>query len=693
MSNPPNDEEQLSHFRDRDDDETARTELLELSISAAGVGTFDWDLVDGTLVWDDRLIDLFGYDKTTFDRSIHSFEARLHPEDLLRVREDLKTAIDNRGEFVSEYRIVLPGGAVRWVGARGRTLSNKHGVPVRLLGAAWDNTVRTESEARVARVMESMTTGFFSLDTSWRFTYVNSEGETVLGRSRDELLGGNLWDLFPAARGTNFEIQYRHAMETGEHVAFDAYYPAPLDAWYEVRAWRTADGLAVYFLDVTARHRNQEMALRSQQRTVLLGRITEELAGTLVLEEAASRLADLVVPTLADWCIVTLIADTSAPGDRLSLGQVTVKHEDPSKQSLLETYAQARLSVLRDDAIVVRAMETGKPQFVHGGATQSIQEMFESDDVRALLAALAPEAIAVMSLPGRNGPLGMLTIANGTARGDFTPDEMATLDHVGARAGLVMDNARLYRQQLDLAEALQRSLLSEPPQPEDMEVAVRYMPAAEAAQVGGDWYDSFMQPTGDTVLVIGDVVGHNSESAAAMSQVRTLLRGIGALDGDGPAKILQKVDKVMETLHVDTDATVVVVRLEQTAEEREQGITRLRWSSAGHPPPMVIKADGSVVQLDTPDSDVFLGVVPDYKRHEYEVTLERGATVLLYTDGLVERRGVPLDSGLAQLNRTLFSLKDCSLNELCDSVIDQMRPEASDDDISIIAVRLNAQEA
>jgi PAS domain S-box-containing protein len=693
VSNPPNDEEQLSQIRDGGDDEAARTELLELAITAAGVGTFDWDLVEGTLVWDDQLIDLFGYDTSTFDRSIHSFEARLHPEDLLRVREDLKSAIDNRGEFVSEYRIILPGGAVRWIGARGRTLVNKHGVPVRLLGAAWDNTVRAESEARVARVMESMTTAFFSLDTSWRFTYVNAEGEMVLGRSRDELLGGNLWDLFPKARGTNFETNYRRAMETGEHVAFDAYYPAPLDAWYEVRAWRTADGLAVYFLDVTARHRNQEMALRSQQRTVLLGRITEELASTLVLEEAAKRLADLVVPTLADWCIVTLIADTSAPGERLSLGQVTVKHADESMEPLLRDYAHARLSLLRNDAIVVRAMETGKPQFVHAGATAEVQDMFEAKDVRSLMAQLAPEAIAVMSLSGRNGVLGMLTVGNSAERGDFTPDEMVTLDHVGARAGLVMDNARLYRQQLDLAEALQRSLLSEPPQPDDVEIAVRYMPAAEAAQVGGDWYDAFMQPTGDTVLVIGDVVGHNSESAAAMSQVRTLLRGIGALGGDGPAEILRKVDKVMETLQIDTDATVVVVRLEQTPQERERGITRIRWSSAGHPPPMVINPNGSVMKLEVPDADVFLGVIPDFDRHEYELTLERGATVLLYTDGLVERRGIPLDAGLDQLDKALTSLQSCTLDELCDRVIERMRPEATDDDISIIAVRLHGQEA
>src|SRR3712207_594986 len=97
---------------------------------------------------------------------------------------------------------------------------------------------------------------------------------------------------------------------------------------------------------------------------------------------------------------------------------------------------------------------------------------------------------------------------------------------VAARAGLVLDNARLYRQQRDLAEGLQRSLLTAPPEPDHSQVVVRYVPAAEAAQVGGDWYDAFLQPDGATVVVIGDVVGHDTRAAAAMSQVRTLLRGI-----------------------------------------------------------------------------------------------------------------------------------------------------------------------
>ena len=679
---------------DRSVQDAVRQELLELAITAAGVGTFDWNLVDGRLEWDDRLVDLFGYDRATFDRSIEAFEARLHPEDLERVRRDLQSAIDGCREFESEYRIVLPGGATKWIGARGHALCDEAGNAVRMLGAAWDNSVRAEREARAAQVMESMNTAFFSLDASWRFTYVNAEAELVLGRTRDELLGGVIWELFPSSLDSDFEVQYRKAMSSGEHVAFDAHYPAPLDAWYEVRAYRTADGIAVYFLDVTARHKAEQAAERAAERAALLARITEELSGTSDLGQAATRLAGLIVPTLADWCIVSLIDDAATTGTRRTLGQTVARHADPQLQSILENYADIRLDELTDDSVVVQVMENSKPHFIEALAYKSMQRMFEPGQAQALLAQLAPESLAVLPVSGRSGPVGMLTLCNSANRRTISEEDLVTATHVAARAGLVMENARLYRQQLSLAEALQRSLLTEPPQPDHVQIVVRYLPAAETAQVGGDWYDAFIQPAGATVLAIGDVVGHDSGSAAAMSQVRTLLRGLGASDDHGPAEILRRVDRVMETLQVNTDATVVVARLEQSMSEAAEGVTRMRWSNAGHPPPMVINPDGSVRPLAGAMSDVFLGVLADCERNEHEVVLERGATIVLYTDGLVERRGQHIEEGLEALQRALTELAAAgrTLDDLCDETLRAMRPDDSDDDVAIIAVRLHPQD-
>jgi serine phosphatase RsbU (regulator of sigma subunit) len=288
--------------------------------------------------------------------------------------------------------------------------------------------------------------------------------------------------------------------------------------------------------------------------------------------------------------------------------------------------------------------------------------------------------------------VGILTLGNGPERGGFTPEDMTTARHVAGRAGLVLDNARLYRQQRDLAAGLQRSLLTDPPEPDHAQVVVRYVPAAQAAEVGGDWYDAFLQPGGATVLVIGDVVGHDTRAAAIMGQIRTIVRTLGAEDDLAPAEVLRRTDRVMETLQTGSAATAVVARIEQEPDERDRGLTRVRWSNAGHPPPMILQPDGSVLVLATATADRLLGVTPDAPRRESVVALDRDAVVLLYTDGLVERRDQNLDDGLERLQRTLAELAGRSLDELCDELLARMLPPDPDDDVALVAVRLHPQD-
>jgi hypothetical protein len=147
----------------------------------------------------------------------------------------------------------------------------------------------------------------------------------------------------------------------------------------------------------------------------------------------------------------------------------------------------------------------------------------------------------------------------------------------------------------------------------------------------------------------------------------------------------------MQTLQTDAAATAVVARLEQSQDELSRGITRLRWSNAGHPPPMMINPDGTVTSLAGVSVDRLLGVVPDSPRRESEVVLDRDSVVLLYTDGLVERRDQDLDAGLARLQRTLEELAGRELDELCDELLARMLPGAPEDDVAIVAVRLHPQ--
>jgi serine phosphatase RsbU (regulator of sigma subunit) len=292
---------------------------------------------------------------------------------------------------------------------------------------------------------------------------------------------------------------------------------------------------------------------------------------------------------------------------------------------------------------------------------------------------------------GRGRILGLLTLYFGA--GSTVEDaDLATAQDIADRAGLALDNARLYTAHQQLAEGLQRSLLTEPPQPDHGQIAVRYLPAAEAARVGGDWYDAFLQPGGSTMLVIGDVAGHDTEAAAAMGQLRGLLRGIATYSDAGPVEVLRGLDASMTTLQTSTLATAAVARFEQTPEEVDRGVTRMRWANAGHLPPLVIDPDGRVAALASWKGDLLLGVEPGVRRREHVIALERGSTVLLYTDGLVERRDADLDAGLVRLRDTLVELADRPLEELLDELLERLVHGRPEDDVALVAVRLHTQD-
>ncbi len=661
---------------------------FDLAIDAAGIGSFDWDLVSGRLDWDDRLLEVFGYDRATWAGTIDAFAERIHPDDTTRTLDALRHAIETCGEYDAEFRVVLPTGETRWVQGRGRALADERGTAVRLLGAGYDTTEHRQADIRVARVLESMNAAFFALDRDWRFTYVNGEAERVLGRSRGDLLGGCVWELFPAAVGSDFEVHYRGAVATGQERVFEAYYPAPLDAWYEVRAWPAPDGLSVYFLDVTERRVADERARAGAARLALIaevGAVTEEALGSGQGEVAAlQRLAEAVVPVLGDWSIVSLAGEDGRVRD------VGSWHRDPAPRARVARYAELRLASIRPDAPIARALVSGRTLTVDDvGAIIGIS--LPPGEVSDVYWSLAPRTAVTLPLTARGRTLGALSIYRSPERSPADEDDVAAAQEVAARVALALDNARLYEQQRRLAEGLQRSLLSAPPAPDAAEIVVRYRPAVEVAQVGGDWYDAFVQPSGTTMLVIGDVVGHDTEAAAAMGQLRGLLRGIAYRDGVGPAQVLSDLDAAVQGLDMRTMATAAVARVEQTPEQRDAGLTTLRWSNAGHPPPLVLHTDGRVEALAAERPDLMLGVDPAAPRAESALTVRRGATLLLYTDGLVEGRDLPLDEGIGRLRDALGDLGDQPLERLCDALIERLRPEGLQDDIALVAIRLHPQ--
>ncbi|MGY1987633.1 SpoIIE family protein phosphatase [Blastococcus sp. SYSU DS0669] len=660
---------------------------FELAIDAAGIGSFDWNLSTGRLLWDDRMLDLFGYARPEFDETIEAFVSRVHPDDRERTTEALQAAIDGRGDYEAEFRVVLPTGGTRWVRGRGRAVSDDGGTAVRLLGAGFDTTPQRQEDVRIARLLEAMKASFFSVDRHWRFTYVNAEAERVLGASRDELIGGVIWELFPAAVGSDFERYYRAAVATGEEQVFEAYYPQPLEAWFEVRAWPTPDGLSVSFLDVTERRAAEEHARRSATRLALVAHTTTAMSASLDTrpreEEALQRVAELLVPELGDWAILSLADEDGRMRD------VASWHRDPELREVVRRYAGLRLASIPPDAPILRALASGQVLVVPDVGA-AVGQTLPAGEVSDVFWQLAPRSAITLALSARGRTLGALSVYRSADRPLPDQEDVATARDVAGRVALALDNARLYEQQRGLAEGLQRSLLTAPPQPDHSEIVARYHPAMAVAEVGGDWYDAFLQPSGATVLVIGDVVGHDTAAAAAMGQLRGMLRGIAYRD-IGPAGVLTDLDLAIRGLGMGTLATAAVVRVEQSDEERAAGLTRLRWSNAGHPPPLVLRPDGRIEELAGERAELMLGVEPATRRTETVVTVPRGTTLLLFTDGLVEGRDLSLDEGTARLRSALAELAGRPLPELCDALLERLRPEGLQDDVALVAVRLHTQ--
>ena len=234
-----------------------------------------------------------------------------------------------------------------------------------------------------------------------------------------------------------------------------------------------------------------------------------------------------------------------------------------------------------------------------------------------------------------------------------------------------------------LAGWLQRSLLTDPPPVRDVRIAARYVPAADHVKIGGDWYDAFPAPGDRTLVVIGDVAGHDGAAAATMAQVRSLLRGIGQVLPASPATLLTALDRAVRTFLPGVLATAVLVEI--TRDPAGDGSLTLRWSNAGHPPPLLVSSAGPTRLLER-EPDLMLGVDPDARRVDHECVLRARDTLVLYTDGLVERRGRCIDEGLHRLLDVTDIQVDGPLGTLCE---DLLRKHAGqpDDDVAVVALQ------
>ena len=554
----------------------------------------------------------------------------------------------------------------------------------------------------------------------------------ILGRDRDDLLGRNAFTLFPdnpddpsadgvkAVRTSLEWVRDNGEMQVMPLQRYDV--TDPSTGAYSPRYWSIVNvpvldehGATVLLLnraeDVTAYVRARSGAhpdpaevedwqLRVEQAEADVYTRTRELQAAWRSEaEAGRRVAALAgvavamsnaqtVEEITGLVIERGLAALGADG-----GAVAVRGGD-------ETLRLAITRSLGERTVASYAqlpLQSPLPACV---AAATGERVLLSDRAASLAFALEMAAVlddtgcqAWASLPLRNGEavLGSLTVGWAAPR-EFTSGEVELLDAFAAQCaqGIERNEARQVERaravaSQRMAETLQLSLLTDPVQPDHLQVAVRYRPAARDASVGGDWYDAFLTPNDELSLVIGDVAGHDRQAAAAMGQIRNLLRGLAYALAEPPAAILTALDKAMGHFAVDSMATAILAQVEQNVFDKVLGRRRVRWSNAGHPPPLLLHPDGTA-ELLTTAPQLLLGTGHLAERSDHQAVLPTDSTLLLFTDGLVERRGTVVDEGLEMLRATVQTLPADNLESFCDALIDRMGFDG-DDDVALLALR------
>ncbi|WP_173019713.1 PP2C family protein-serine/threonine phosphatase, partial [Streptomyces alkaliphilus] len=338
-------------------------------------------------------------------------------------------------------------------------------------------------------------------------------------------------------------------------------------------------------------HDLDEVLQRALSRLALLAEVTTALGSTLDATEGVWRVCRILVPQLAEWCAVDLIEDPDGEiGNHLR--RVAVLHHDPG----------ALPPGVITGPLTPPAPGASGPmnRVLHGAGPLLITDPPEpigppAGDSPELLGRVPAGSAVVAPLRARRRVMGVLTLARTAEREQpFDPDDLELVEDLAHRIALAVDNARLHREVRYTAEQFQRALLPDLPRVNHLRLEGRYAPArAEAAEIGGDWYDGFLLPTGNTTLIIGDVTGHDMRAAVAMSQLRNMLRGIACDRQEPPAKILERLD-LAHHLVSRTTATCMYGVLHGP----EGGPWELRHSSAGHPPPLLIGPEGDTHYLE-----------------------------------------------------------------------------------------------
>ena len=411
----------------------------------------------------------------------------------------------------------------------------------------------------------------------------------------------------------------------------------------------------------------------ARERLAFLMRAGALVAATRDRDELLGQIVKLVVPPLADCCVVFL---PTAEGTLLASA---LGHADSARAVQLAGL-RAHPIAMAGPLLSQRAYTTGATQLSRDATAEMPAWTRAEPDAIDIVKLMRPRSAISTPLLAGQGPLGVMALYRGAGRPPFTEADVSIVEELGRRLAMGLANTDTFAREHAIAETLQRSLLPDAlPQIPGLDLAVRYLPATGGAAVGGDWYDAFLLADGRVGLVIGDVSGHNIASASTMGQVRSLLRAY-AVDNAGPSAALERTNTAMAQLLPDALATVVYAVLDAATGD-------LAYANAGHPPPLIATTAGQAEYLDD-TAGIMLGACTAASFTTGRRRLPPGARLLCYTDGLIEDRHRDICEGLAALAQTLRRCIDGSAEETCATVQTALAGPARQDDICLLTARI-----
>lgn len=720
-------------------------ERLQLALDAGHMGTWEWDLATNRVIWDEALEVIFGLPPGGFDGTYEAYAQLLHPHDRDWVLETVQRSLETRSGHAFEHRAVWPDGSVRWIEGRGRVVI-EDGEPVGMIGVAVDVTDRKRAEERrnaqyeVTRVLaESRSVdeaGIRLLEAlgsalRWDFgTFWHAEPEgrlrpialwrpemrpgtgafdeatRVREFARGEGLPGLAWERaepvwirdvaeleeerFPrlaaaAAEGLHGAVAVPIVLGPTVFGVID-FLSRDVRAPDELLLRTLASigsqiGQFIHRIAAEEAVRASEARERQQRiRADFLARASAELARSLDHSTTLSRVARLAVPRIADWCSVDVVLEDG------SMSNLAVTHADPAKVALAEELRRRSPPDPQAPQGPANVVRTGEPELVEEIPDEMLQASARSEEHLELIRGLGIRSYMCVPLVARGRTFGALTFVNEEASRRFSEDDLELAVELGRRAGLALDNARLFRQRSHIAHTLQRSLLpAELPEISGLEIAARYRPAGEGMEVGGDFYDAFEIAGDHWGAVMGDVCGKGAEAAGLTALVRHTIRAV-ALQGAPAEDVLRHLNAaILRELGTDRFCTVAY------ADVQAGGTPKVRVVCAGHPLPLLVRASGEVEAVGEPGT--LLGWFEALELHVVEEKLGLGEALVLYTDGVTEERREDEQFGEERLREVLSASVELSADGMAEAVERAVRdfcPQLPRDDLAILVLKHSA---